>query len=111
MKADTKNRCSSEESRKRLLQAVACAEALLLRRLERVKEDEARIDALLALTDEAASAEGLGEKARRELLASVNLIRCEDLSKLVSIIGVLAERERELRRRSAPQGAMRFEAM
>ena len=59
MKADTKNRCSSEESRKRLLQAVACAEELLLRRLERVKEDEARIDALLALTDEAASAEGL----------------------------------------------------
>ena len=96
MKAKTKD-CDFEASRKRLLQAVACAEELLLRRLTRVKEDEERIDALLCLADEAATEEGMSERAKKELLSSLGLVRCEDLSKLVSIIGILAEKERELR--------------
>lgn len=115
MKAKAKGNCGSEASRKRLLEALACAEELLLRRLTRVKEDEERIDKLLELTDVAASEEGLSEKARRELLSSVGLIRCEDLSKLVSIIGVLSEKEKELRGESKGSSrgsdAVRFEEL
>ena len=112
MKANAKE-CDFEASRKRLLRAVACAEELLLRRLSRIKEDEERIDALLEMTDTAASEEGMSDKARKELLAAVSLVRCEDLSKLVSIIGVLAEKERELRTNRATSGseAVRFEEM
>ena len=58
MKANAKE-CDFEASRKRLLHAVACAEELLLRRLSRIKEDEERIDALLEMTDAAASVKAL----------------------------------------------------
>lgn len=84
-------------SQKRLLRAVALAERLLLCRLERALLHEREIDRLIATADTLAREEGWNEKNRRELLASLGAIRCEDLPKLVGIIGILSEREREIR--------------
>lgn len=105
--------CGTEASRKRLLRAVALSERLLVRRLERALLHEDEIDALLEAVDGAAREEGMSEKARRDLLASAGAIRCEDLTRLVGIIGILSEREREIRGeggRSQTGGAeVRFE--
>ena len=87
---------TGEASRKRLLRAVALSERLLVKRLERALLHEEEIDALLETVDAAAREEGMSEKARRDLLAAAGAIRCEDLSKLVGIIGVLSDKEREL---------------
>lgn len=80
-------------SKKRLLRALSLAERLLLRRLERALTDEDEIDTLLSLASECALEEGMNEKTRRELLSRIESIRCEDLSKLCSIIGLLCEKE------------------
>lgn len=119
MAVKTKNardECTSEASRKRLLRAVALSERLLLRRLERAVLHEEEIDALLSAVDEAAREEGMNEKSRKELLAGVSGLKCEDLSKLVSIIGVLADKESEMRGERAARDATdaeerRFEEM
>ena len=86
-----------ESSKKRLLRAVALSERLLLRRLERALLHEDEIDRAIELADEAAREEGWSEKSRKELLSALAAIRCEELSKSVSIIGVLAERGEMLR--------------
>ena len=106
----------TDAARKRLLRAVGLSERLLLRRLERALDQEDEIDHLLLCADAAAREEGMSEKARKELIASAGSIRCEDLSKLVSIIGVLAEHEREIRgeageRVGTGEGSARFEDM
>ena len=119
MAVKTKNmrdECSSEASRKRLLRAVALSERLLLRRLERAVLHEEEIDALMAAVDGAAHEEGMNEKSRKELLSAVAGLKCEDLSKLVSIIGVLSDKESEMRGERAERGAgdmeeRRFEEM
>ena len=119
MKAKTKlpkNECTPEASRERLLRAVALSERLLLCRLERAVLREAEIDALLLAVDTAAREEGMNEKSRKELLASVAGLKCEDLSKLVSIIGVLADKGSEMRGERSERGASdmeerRFEEM
>ena len=99
MREKTKHRgeeCAWEAPRKRLLRAVALSERLLVKRLERALLHEEEIDTLLETVDAAAREEGMSEKTRRELLAAAGAIRCEDLSKLVAIIGVLSDKEREL---------------
>ncbi len=111
-----KTKKQEDESRKRLLAAVTLAEEVLVCRLERVLLHEAEIDALLCTVDAAAREEGMSEKARRELLASAGAIRCEDLSRLVGIIGTLYEREREIRgadggRTGVTAETVRFEEM
>lgn len=89
--------CTFDASQKRLLRAVALSERLLLRRLERAVLHEEEIDALLSAVDAAAREEGMSEKTRKEVLAAAASIKCEDLSKLVSIIGVLSDKGMELR--------------
>ena len=95
---ETGKRLTGVTSRNRLLRAVSLSERLLLRRLQRALSDEDEIDALLLLTQECAAEEGMNEKARRELLSRVETLRCEDLSKLCSIIGLLCEKELLLRK-------------
>ena len=112
----TNEEWGTDAARKRLLRAVGLSERLLLRRLERALDQEDEIDHLLLCADAAAREEGMSEKARKELIASAGSIRCEDLSKLVSIIGVLAEHEREIRgeageRVGGGEGSARFEDM
>ena len=115
----TNEEWGTDAARKRLLRAVGLSERLLLRRLERALDQEDEIDQLLLCADAAAREEGMSEKARKELIASASSIRCEDLSKLVAIIGVLAEHEREIRGsaggeqdgREGEKGHTRFEDM
>ena len=84
-------------SKKRLLRAVSLSERLLLRRLERALLCEDEIDALLALCAEYAAELGVSEKEKKELLLRVEALRCEDLSKLVGMIGLLLDKEAVLR--------------
>lgn len=106
----------SATSHKRLLRAVMLSERLLLSRLERALLHEEEIERLMEGVERLSREEGYTEKERRELLASLSSLRCEDLSKLVSIIGALSEREEALRGgagrgESIPRGeeAVRFE--
>jgi len=92
-------------SRKRLLRAVSLSQRLLVKRLERALLHEDEIDALLSLAQDCAVAEGMSEKGRRELLSRIEGVRCEDLSKLVSIIGLLCEKEAFLRGEGMETGA------
>ena len=84
----------SDASRKRLLRALALAERLLIRRLERALHEEGEIDRLLELSERLFCEEHLSEKARRELLSGISSLRCEDLSKPIAMIASLYERQR-----------------
>ncbi len=101
-------------SRQRLLRAVMLSERLIVKRLERALHCEEEIDALLSLCAEYAKEVGLHEKEKKELFSRIDMLRCEDLSKIVAMIGVLCEKEAFLRGAESAGGggtpsACRFE--
>lgn len=80
-------------SHARLLRAVTLSERLIVRRLERALLNEGEIDALLDFCAEFAKKAGATEKEKKELFSKIESLRCEDLSKLVGLIGMLCEKE------------------
>lgn len=77
----------------RLLRALTLSERLIVKRLERALHCEEEIDTLLSLCGEYAKEMSLSEKERKELFSRVEALRCEDLSKLVAMIGMLCEKK------------------
>ena len=73
--------------------SIALSQALLERRLRRAVEDEALIDELLLLVDAAAKGENVASTLRQGLVSKVKALHCEDIGKLVSILGTLYDKQ------------------
>lgn len=65
----------------------------LLRRLERAVQEEDEIDSLIALAEQAATEEGIPQQERQALLNRLRVLKCEDLGKLVTVIGTLYDKQ------------------
>ena len=92
-KKETAEEAAVGSSKRRLLRAVNLSERLLVRRLERALLCEDDIDALLSCVRDYGTDVGVSEKEKKELVLRVEALRCEDLSKLVGMIGMLLEKE------------------
>lgn len=72
---------------------IELSNAILLRRLERAFSEENAIDRLLdAVCDECVSQE-VPYNERKALLAKVSTLHCEDLGKLVQVLGTLYDKQ------------------
>lgn len=65
----------------------------LLRRLERAVREEDEIDSLIELAAQAATEEGISQQERQTLLNRLRALKCEDLGKLVTVIGTLYDKQ------------------
>ena len=73
--------------------SINMAQSLLTRRLERALANEDAIDALIDLVDEEARERKMSEKKRHELVGMVAGLKCDDLGKLVAILGTLYDKQ------------------
>ncbi len=78
---------------RRAWSSINMAQSLLARRLERALANEDAIDALIELVDEEARESRMSEKKRRELIESVASLKCDDIGKLVAILGTLYDKQ------------------
>lgn len=78
---------------RRAWSSINMAQSLLARRLERAIANEDAIDALIELVDEEAIERKMPEKKRRELVGTVAGLKCEDIGKLVTILGTLYDKQ------------------
>lgn len=65
----------------------------LLRRLERAVQEEAEIDLLMTVARKAAEEEGLDPLQRTAMLNRLCGLKCEDLGKLVTVLGTLYDKQ------------------
>lgn len=68
-------------------------QALLERRLRRAVENESLIDGLLSFAAESTASERLSDKRRQELLSKISALQCEDLGRLVTVLGTLYDKQ------------------
>lgn len=73
--------------------SINMAQTLLERRLTRALENEVVIDEIISIVEASTKEEGMTEKRRRELILRVEALKCEDLGRLVSILGTLYDKQ------------------
>ena len=73
--------------------SIELSQSLLERRLRRAVDQENMIDELMLLVDESAQKEGMTQEIRRGLLSKIALLRCDDLGKIVTVLGTLYDKQ------------------
>ena len=73
--------------------SIELSQQILERRLARALEEETRIDELMLLVDESARKEGFTQEMRKGLLTRVAQLHCDDLGKLVQVLGTLYDKQ------------------
>ena len=73
--------------------SIGLAQQLLERRLRRALEQEDTIDLMMDQVDAAAREMGLTQEAKRGLVTTVSSLRCDDIGKIATILGVLYDKQ------------------